>query len=63
MIIRKASEGKWLYNGKTCTDSIFAPDDYNPNDWWEVDEYIEPIDDDITAEEALAIITGGASDD
>lgn len=51
MIIRYASEGKYLTNGETYTDSIYAPDDYNPADWWEVDEIPEVIE--IDDEEAF----------
>lgn len=54
-------EGKWLYNGEVCSDLVFLGRNASPDEWTEVDHYIEPSEDDeLTAEEALEIITGGA---
>lgn len=33
-----AQEGKWLYNGKDYTQSIYAPDDVDLSQWVEVEE-------------------------
>ena len=44
-------EGKWLYNGKVCSQLVYLGKNASPNDWTEVDEYIEPYEDD---EEATA---------
>ena len=58
-----ADEGKYLHNGDTYTDSVFLGIYDSPDNWVEVDEIPdepEQTDEEITAEEALAIITGGA---
>lgn len=38
-------EGKWLYDGEVCSDLVFLGRDASPNEWTEVDEYIEPSED------------------
>lgn len=59
-----ADEGKYLHNGGTYTDSAFLGIYDSPDNWVEVDEIPDeteqPDEEEITAEEALAIITGGA---
>lgn len=52
-------EGKWLYNGEFCSDLVYLGKNASPDEWTEVDEYIEPQSDELSAEEALDIITGG----
>lgn len=57
----KPDEGKWLYNGEVCSELVYLGKNASADEWTEVDEYIEPQSDELTAEEALEIITGGAT--
>lgn len=43
--ILEPSEGKWLYNGETCSDKVFLGKNADASAWTEVDEYIEPSTD------------------
>ena len=43
--ILEPSEGKWLYNGETCSDKVYLGKNADASAWSEVDEYIEPSDD------------------
>ena len=50
-------EGKWLYNGEACSDLVYLAKNASVDDWREVDEYIEPTDDDeATAEDYEAAL-------
>lgn len=42
--ILEPSEGKWLYNGETCSDRVYLGKNAGASVWTEVDEYIEPSD-------------------
>lgn len=42
--ILEPSEGKWLYNGETCSDKVYLGKNADASVWTEVDEYIEPSD-------------------
>lgn len=50
--ILEPSEGKWLYNGETCSDKVFLGKNADASAWTEVDEYIEPSSDDDDATES-----------
>lgn len=57
-----APEGMYLTNGHTCGKEIYLGKNDSPDNWYEITEAeAEAImaDEEITAEEALAIITGG----
>lgn len=50
-------EGKWLYNGEICSDLVYLGRNASADEWWEVDEYIEPPqDDEATAEDYEAAL-------
>jgi len=50
--ILEPSDGKWLYNGDTCSDKVYLGKNADATVWSEVDEYIEPSDDDDEATES-----------
>ena len=53
-------EGKWLYNGETCSDLVYLGKNASTDDWNEVDHYIntEPIEEETTyTAEQLAEMT------
>lgn len=50
--ILEPSEGKWLYNGETCSDRVYLGKNADASAWTEVDEYIEPSSDDTEATES-----------
>lgn len=50
--ILEPSEGKWLYNGETCSDKVYLGKNADASAWTEVDEYIEPSSDDEDATES-----------
>lgn len=50
--ILEPSDGKWLYNGETCSDKVYLGKNADASAWTEVDEYIEPSDDDDEATES-----------
>ena len=55
------SEGKYLTNGETYSTKVYLGKNASADDWWEVDSIPEETDDpELTAEEALDIIVGGA---
>ena len=53
-------EGKWLYNGDACSDLVYLGKNASADEWWEVDEYIEPPipeeDEEATAEDYEAAL-------
>lgn len=50
--ILEPSEGKWLYNGETCSDRVYLGKNADASAWTEVDEYIEPSSEDEDATES-----------
>lgn len=42
--ILEPSDGKWLYNGETCSGRVYLGKNADASVWTEVDEYIEPSD-------------------
>ena len=57
------TEGKYLTNGETYSQKVYLGKNASENDWWEVDSIPDDEDDpELTAEEALDIIVGGATD-
>lgn len=50
--ILEPSEGKWLYNGETCSDKVYLGKNADASAWSEVDEHIEPSSDDEEATES-----------
>ena len=50
--ILEPSDGKWLYNGETCSDKVYLGKNADASAWSEVDEYIEPSSDDEEATES-----------
>ena len=50
--ILEPSEGKWLYNGETCSDKVYLGKNADESAWTEVDEYIEPSSEDDEATES-----------
>lgn len=42
--ILEPSDGKWLFNGETCSDKVYLGKNADASAWTEVDEYIEPSD-------------------
>ena len=50
--ILEPSDGKWLYNGDTCSDKVYLGKNADASAWSEVDEYIEPSSDDEEATES-----------
>lgn len=56
------SDGKYLTNGETYSTKVYLGKNASPDDWWEVDSVPDEEDDpELTAEEALDIIVGGAA--
>lgn len=35
------AEGRWLYNGEICSKLVYLGKNASPDEWTEVDEYIE----------------------
>lgn len=61
MTVLTPAEGKYLTNGETCSTKVYLGKHASPDDWWEVDSIPDEADDpELTAEEALDIIVGGA---
>ena len=50
--ILEPSDGKWLYNGETCSDKVYLGKNADASAWTEVDEYIEPSSEDEDATES-----------
>lgn len=50
--ILEPSDGKWLFNGETCSDKVYLGKNADASAWSEVDEYIEPSSDDEEATES-----------
>lgn len=62
MAVLTPSEGKYLTNGETYSTKVYLGKNASPDDWWEVDSIPDEADDpELTAEEALDIIVGGAA--
>lgn len=59
MIVLTPSEGKYLTNGETYSTKVYLGNNASESDWWEVDSIED--DHELTAEEALEIIVGGAA--
>lgn len=58
--ILEPSDGKWLYNGETCSDRVYLGKNADASVWAEVDEYIEPsdtTDDEATIEDYESALT------
>lgn len=59
--VLEPSEGKYLTNGETYSTKVYLGKNASESEWWEVDSIPEETDDpELTAEEALDIIVGGA---
>lgn len=54
------ADGKYLTNGDTYSTKVYLGKNSSPSEWWEVDSPEE--DPELTAEEALSVIMGGATD-
>ena len=50
--ILEPSDGKWLFDGQTCSDKVYLGKNADASAWTEVDEYIEPSSDDEDATES-----------
>lgn len=59
--ILTADRGKTLTNGEIYTKIYISKNDIDESAWTEVDDSKVPVDDELTAEEALSIILGGDS--
>lgn len=59
LTILESENGKWLTNGETYSQRVFLGKNGSPADWRDVDSPNE--DPELTAEEALEIIMGGAN--
>lgn len=59
MTVLTPSEGKYLTNGETYSTKVYLGKNASADDWWEVDSIED--DPELTAEEALEIIVGGAA--
>ena len=62
MTVLTPSEGKHLTNGETYSTKVYLGKNASESDWWEVESIpIEEDDPELTAEEALELIVGGAA--
>lgn len=59
MTVLTPSDGKYLTNGETYSAKVYLGNNAFESDWWEVDSIED--DPELTAEEALEIIVGGAT--
>ena len=59
-----ADDGAYITNGDTYTDSAWLGKDASENEWRDAtaEEYEEWVNGDLTAEEALEILTGGGGE-
>ena len=50
-------EGKWLYNGETCSELVYLGKNSSADDWSEVDHYIDAETETAYTAEQLADMT------